>query len=191
MVMVDVMAVTDVSGLQSGISLMSVHSYLSTSLSDCGASALNNIFGLQESMPENGASLAAELAAAAAPAGQTSSRPDWEVDPGDLQLCVREDGTNWKLGSGAYGQARPKPFPITLAVRRPCSASYVCCNVCDDGCAITGQHAARTRLVPPCKWGFLKTVYCTVGVMGTKRDTAPTTGRASTQEGKPELECPA
>jgi hypothetical protein len=63
-------------------------------------------------MPENGASLAAELAAAAAPAGQTSSRPDWEVDPGDLQLCVREDGTNWKLGSGAYGQVCPKPSPL-------------------------------------------------------------------------------
>ena len=25
------------------------------------------------------------------------------IDPGDLEVCRREDGSEWTLGSGAYG----------------------------------------------------------------------------------------
>jgi len=31
---------------------------------------------------------------------------DWEIDPRDIHICKRDDGSDWKLGTGAYGTVR-------------------------------------------------------------------------------------
>ena len=35
---------------------------------------------------------------------------DWEIDPRDITICRREDGSDYKLGAGAYGTVRRGPI---------------------------------------------------------------------------------
>ena len=48
----------------------------------------------------------------ALPAGRQSNAlpslpwSDWEIDPRDITICRREDGSDYKLGAGAYGTVR-------------------------------------------------------------------------------------
>lgn len=42
---------------------------------------------------------------------------DWEIDPSDIKICERPDGTQWKLGAGGYGSVcsllfSPACFPL-------------------------------------------------------------------------------
>ena len=32
-----------------------------------------------------------------------SSFGDQEIDPREIQVCIREDGSHWKLGEGGFG----------------------------------------------------------------------------------------
>lgn len=46
---------------------------------------------------------------------------DWEIDPRDITICRREDGSDYKLGAGAYGTVRrvtDKFSPFSFCVRR-------------------------------------------------------------------------
>jgi len=31
----------------------------------------------------------------------------WYIDPGEIAICKQDDGTDWLLGTGSYGKARP------------------------------------------------------------------------------------
>lgn len=31
----------------------------------------------------------------------------WELEENDLTVCLRPDGSDWQLGSGAFGTVRP------------------------------------------------------------------------------------
>ena len=37
---------------------------------------------------------------------RASSLKGWEIHPSAISVCKREDGSDWLLGSGGYGQVR-------------------------------------------------------------------------------------
>ena len=49
---------------------------------------------------------------------------DWEIDPRDIHICKSEDGSDWKLGAGAYGTVRSRRAGSARAqLRRRLSSS--------------------------------------------------------------------
>lgn len=37
---------------------------------------------------------------------------DWKIDPSELTIVARPDGSEWMLGSGASGKVSPSPFGV-------------------------------------------------------------------------------
>lgn len=44
-------------------------------------------------------------------------KSDWEIDPDELEICRRTDGTEWELGSGASARVRLHGFFFHLLAR--------------------------------------------------------------------------
>jgi hypothetical protein len=44
---------------------------------------------------------------------------DWEIDPANIAILRRPDGSEWELGSGASGRVRRPPRPHTRSPRSP------------------------------------------------------------------------
>lgn len=54
---------------------------------------------------------------------------DWEIDPDELEICRRPDGTEWELGSGASARvSRPPDVPLcfSLDMISGCQCLYAC-----------------------------------------------------------------
>lgn len=47
---------------------------------------------------------------------------DWEIDPRDIQICRADDGSDFKLGAGAYGTVR-RPF-LWIPISNPVIQLY-------------------------------------------------------------------
>ena len=56
----------------------------------------------------------------------------WDVDPAEIQICQREDGSDWVLGTGTFGSVRRPSRACLMAhlvawsrhVRRPATVGF-------------------------------------------------------------------
>ena len=86
---------------------------------------------------------------------------DWEIDPANIAILRRPDGTEWELGSGASGRVNPavKRSDLLLCLRCSARLQPMCLpGVCDcrpsrasalvQACMIE-THGAQTRTQNP------------------------------------------
>ena len=87
--------------------------------------------------------------------GQWCSSPDggaaqpWDLDPAEITICKRPDGSDWVLGVGSFGQVGPSAITAKLCNLQACahvrthshsSVSAVCC--CDHSARSVAQDMA-------------------------------------------------
>ena len=42
----------------------------------------------------------------------------WDVDPDEIQICTRDDGSEWVLGTGTFGAVRRRMLRGAVACKR-------------------------------------------------------------------------
>ena len=53
-----------------------------------------------------------------------------EINPGDIEICTHPDGSEWKLGEGAFGTVPPRPTCVDTEER----LQATCASRNDEDC---------------------------------------------------------